>query len=152
MTEEVELVELEDRKEILRRQVVETWTKDGVPMSVAFVPTPKDERKLSTDRQRASAQKSFERYEEAMGTAPNATWGISIGEVLDANQALAQDLREAGQLIVVDDAGVDDNHEDHASVCFPAIPLSKNQERKSYERLGKDLKRVAIERGKLFSR
>ncbi|MCP2048183.1 UNVERIFIED_ORG: hypothetical protein J3D58_002255 [Paenarthrobacter nicotinovorans] len=152
MTDRVEVTMLDDRNEVLRRQVVDAWTADGIPMSVAFIPTPKDARKLSTDRERASAQDSFERYERTTGTAPNATWGISVGEILDANQVLDEERREAGKLCVIDDANKDGNHEDHASVCFPDMPISKNQERKSYERMGKDLKRVAIERGKLHTR
>lgn len=137
-----------EREEILYRQVIEVWTKDdGTPMSVAFRPTPKDERKLSTDRERATAPGSYQRYVENCGVEPKATWGVSVGAVLDAHLALAAEKQSGNNLAVEDDAGRGGNHEDHASIVFSEIKDSVNQERKVHERLSKSLVTDAVTRG-----
>lgn len=147
----VDEAHLRDREEILYRQVIDKWTKDdGTPMSLAFRPTPKDERKLSTDRERATAHGSYRRYAETCGVEPNATWGVSVGAVLDAHLSLAADKQLGNNLAVEDDAGRDGNHEDHASIVFCDGHESSNQERKVYERLSKSLLSDAVARGQQY--
>lgn len=136
-----------ERQELLYRQVISSWIKDdGTPASVAFRPTPKDERKLSTDRQRAGAEGSYKRYETNCGHPPAGTWAIGVGAVLDAHSGLDEALQETHALTIIDDAGTEGNHADHASIAFGPAE-SKNQERKVHERLAKTLQNDAIERG-----
>lgn len=147
MADETTEIELTDHNEILFRQVVTAWMREGLPMSVAFKPTPKDKLKLSTDRERATPQTSFERYEKAIGCAPDSTWGIRVGEVLEAHLELAADRQQDSKVVVIDDANLGGNHEDHASLLFPAPDVTSSQLRKTHERLGKELKRKAINHG-----
>jgi hypothetical protein len=151
LTNQLEFEQVEDPNEILRRQVAKGWTKaDGSPMSVAFSPTPKDQRKLSTDRQRATPEQSFKRYASSCGDEPSGTWGVSIRAVSEAHAAVAPAHRDSSKLFVLDDAAHDGNHEDHASILFPEIDVSKNQLKKVHERLATELKKFAIEHGKLY--
>lgn len=150
MTAGPEGAPLEESDEVLYRQVVPNWVHPaGVPMSVAFRPTRKDELKVSTDRERATPKGSFERYRERTGSTPFGTWGVSVREVFNAHTVFDSQNADQRKLNVIDDAGVDANHEDHASITYPVLNQSGTQTRKVYERLGNELKRLAITRGLL---
>lgn len=141
-----------DTEEVLRRQVVTPWTRDGKPLSVAFRPTPKDKRNLSTDRQKISPKESFQEYETRTETRPHSTWGISVGGILIAHECLPEDVREAGRLAVIADGGTEGLHDTHASVRFSKNydGKSANKTKKYDERLARKLKQEAINRGQLY--
>lgn len=140
---------IEESDELLYRQVVRVWVgPDGTPMSCAFRPTTKDNLKLSTDRERATAEGSFERYRERTGTDPFGTWGINVREVLNVHTVFDPPNADQRKLHVIDDAGVGANHEDHASIVYPDLE-SRSQTRKVHERLSRELKAVALARGML---
>lgn len=150
-----EVDRIEDRKEVLRRQVVSSWTKDdGSPMSVAFHPTPKDLQHLSTDRERITVQESFSRYVAREGVTPAATWPVPVGVVLDANQCLDEPPRSSAALHILDDGNTGALPDGHASVVFaesyPGVE-SKSGFRKVNERLAAEIKKEAIRRGPLYS-
>lgn len=142
---------LTNRAEVLRRQIVGSWTSDGEPMSVAFRPTPKDERLLSTDQERISLADSYQGYETRTKVRPHSTWGISVGCVLDANDCLPEPVRDAGKLEIIDDGGTDGLHEGHASIAFSDYDgASSTATRKHDERIARELKKEALSRGRLY--
>jgi hypothetical protein len=71
---------LTERDELLWRQVPPIWL-EGVPTRLAFRPTPKDKKRLSTAR--SSMIDARAAYEEHTGTSAG-TWAISVGEADDA--------------------------------------------------------------------
>lgn len=142
---------LTNTAEVLRRQVVASWTKDGAPLSVAFRPTPKDRRRLSTDQETVTPEESFHDYENRTGTRPHSTWGISVGVVLDAHECLPDEVKEVGRLEAIDDGGTGGLHDSHASVVFSKDydGSSSNRTQKYDERIARELKKEALNRGRL---
>jgi hypothetical protein len=144
--------EITESGEVLRRQVVVSWIRDGSPLSVAFRPTPKDERRLSTDKSTVSPAESFGNYDRRTGVRPGGTWGVSVGCILTANNSLSAQDQTVGQLRVLDDGGFDDLHQEHASIVFSDdyAGASVNRCRKLDERLARELKNDAIARGRMY--
>jgi len=123
-------------------------------MSVAFAPTPKDRRHLSTDRECISAEDSFKRYQEREGVSPAATWPIKVGTALDAHKCLPQPPSSSAELHVLDDGGTENLPDGHASVVYAEAyegVTSKNGSRKIDERLATEIKKAAIATGPLYS-
>lgn len=142
---------LTNTEEVLRRQVVASWTKDGNPLSVAFRPTPKDKRRLSTDQESVTPKESFDGYESRTGTRPHSTWGISVGVILGAHECLSDEVKEVGRLDVIDDGGTEGLHDTHASVVYSKDydGASSSRTQKYDERIARELKKEAINRGRL---
>lgn len=147
------LPRITDTSEVLRRQVVDSWMAGDKPMSVAFRPTPKDKRNLSTDRGRISPENSFDGYHKRTGTKPHSTWPVPVEDVLKSSSCLEEKVQITGALEVVDDGGTDELHDGHASVRFSKDygGESNSQIRKNDERLAKELKKAATRVGCLFS-
>ncbi|MEF3119743.1 hypothetical protein [Kocuria flava] len=126
---------LEDN-ELLHRQVHPNWLKAGGGlMSIAFCPTPKDDRKLSTMRDKlSSAEESYRRHTgDGSGLQSAGTWSVSHGEV------------EQAELDCDDDGGCSDLPWAHASIVF-----SEDFSRKQMERKAAQLRNRAEERGKQY--
>lgn len=120
------------------------------PMSVAFRPTPKDERHLSTDQGRISPEESFRGYESRTNVRPDSTWGVAVGCILDAHACLPDAITDTVQLEVIDDGGSGDLHDGHASVIFPDYDgATASAVRKHDERIARELKKDALSRGRL---
>lgn len=76
---------LTDPAEMLLRQVHPNWVEDGVPSSQAFVPTKKDEGKLSIARgSTTSSEAAFKHYTTVQQMESAGTWGVTVGEALEA--------------------------------------------------------------------
>lgn len=139
---------VEDDSELLRRQVIEVWTApDGTPLSVAFAPTQKDKRRLSTDRERIEVAASFKGYADRTGNEPHSTWPMCVGVVRSLHTVVSG--KSFDPLYVEDDGGEDGLHDGHASVVFPEQP-SPSAERRVYERIRKTLRDDALARGRLY--
>jgi hypothetical protein len=103
--EDVDLPALDDRNEVLLRQVHPLlYLEDGKLSSVAFYPSVVDEGLLSTRRAHIGAQDAYEQW--ILTHESSGTWGISVGELLDES------------LESVDDSSLPNTPEGHASVDF----------------------------------
>lgn len=146
-----ELPRITDPNGILKRQIPVNWlAADGVPMSVAFRPTPKDERLLSTDQPDVTPREAFEGYEKRTGIRPSSTWGFSVGSALSAHECLPDEVKATGRLEVIADGGTAGLHAGHASVAFPMYEGASNTAtRKHDERIARVLKEEALKHGRL---
>ncbi|AUW46857.1 hypothetical protein [Rhizobium leguminosarum] len=87
-------VHLEDKDEILFRQIHPSFIQDGelssqpfTPTSQAFAPTPKDEGYLSVDRSSMTSAGDSYRLFTSNGHASSAVYGVTVGEFCE--QAIA---------------------------------------------------------------
>lgn len=129
---DAEPTQLTDEAEVLRRQVHPSWVKaDGTPMSTAFRPGRADENQMSTLRERVPANEAHRRHVEA-GLESAGTWGVLVGSA------------HAGGAVALDDAGIDGNPPDHASIDCRSMGKGAK------ERLGEALRDEAVTRGCLF--
>ena len=144
-----------DGDEILKRHVpVESWLRpDGTPKSVNYHPTPKDNRRLSTDRQRIPLQTSIEVYRSEVGRAPWQTWPYPVGIALSAHECLVEVTADPQvfALSIEDDGGEGGLHDGHASVIFApeACAASKSQSRRFDERLALEIREASVGIGQL---
>lgn len=75
---------LDDRTELLLRQVNPHFFQDGEPMSQAFRPGRADEGLLSVDRgSMTTPEEAYLRHTETFGLRSVGVWGLLVGEVLD---------------------------------------------------------------------
>ena len=88
---------LEDGGESLYRQVHPSWVQDGVPASLAFKPTKKDEGMLSISLgSKVSAKDAYRHHTEDLGLASAGTWGVTVSEAAAAGlDSFAQPLNES---------------------------------------------------------
>lgn len=71
---------LSDENIVLFRQIHPSFIQDGIPTSQSFVPTPKDEGKLSVDQSNlVSAEIAFNQY-IGKGRQSTAVYGVSVFE------------------------------------------------------------------------
>jgi hypothetical protein len=124
--------------------------RESEPMSVAFRPSPKDHRKLSTDCVLVTAKESFDGYAARVGHPPNSTWPIEIGTALDAHLALDSDKRDSSKLVVIHDGGTDGLHASHVSIAFSYDGSGKSAIRTADERIAKRLRDEAVAAGCLY--
>lgn len=74
------MTKINDKKELQFRQVNPTWMHDEEPSRLAFIPTSKDDGKLSLDRStKTSASDSYDRY-ISNDLKSSGVYGISVGE------------------------------------------------------------------------
>lgn len=77
------MTSFEDDNELLLRQVHPNFFKEARITSQAFLPTEKDERKLSVNRNcMISARESFDLHTKEKKLQSAGVWGVSVGEVL----------------------------------------------------------------------
>lgn len=125
---------LRDQDELLHRQVHPNFIQDGRVTSSAFKPFPRDEGKLSVDRdQLASAQESYELHTEKKQLDSAGTWSVNVGECEELGLPCFEDP-------------VDEPVPDPAHAVIDFTELSKNQ-RKKY---AKKLRDKAMDRGATF--
>lgn len=138
--------------EVLRRHVVDSWMADDEPMRVAFRPTVKDERKLSTDCDVVTPRDSFDGYATRAGHPPDSTWPIVVETALNAHMALDTSKQESGKLAVIHDGGVDGLHTSHVSIAFSDSydGSSNSATKKADERIAKRLRDEAVAAGCLY--
>jgi hypothetical protein len=74
---------LKDKSELTYRQIHPNFLKKGVPVSNRFMPSARDENKLSVDRgSMLSAAESHANY-QAIGLRSSAVFGVTVGEFSD---------------------------------------------------------------------
>jgi hypothetical protein len=71
---------LSDGGEVLFRQIHPTFYQNGEPSSQPFMPTPKDQNKLSVDRSALTTAATAHALFTANGHESVAVYGISVGE------------------------------------------------------------------------
>jgi hypothetical protein len=71
-----------DKNELLLRQVHPHFIQEGRVSSVAFRPTPKDQKKLSVNRgSLTTPERSFDLHTREKGLQSSGVWGVSVEEV-----------------------------------------------------------------------
>ena len=117
---------------ILLRQVHPDFIPEGQLTSQAFMPFPKDEGKPSVyDGDQISAADSYKHYTQVLANKAHSVWGVTCAEVSEIGLTSAPDPKE--------------KFPSHAVIDFTAHP------EKSFRKLAKKLKAVAIVRGSLYS-
>jgi len=126
------MTKVDNPDEIQFRQIHPDWIQDDEPSRQAFIPTKKDDGKLSLARSiLTSAEKAFQNY-IALGLRSSAVYGLSVSEF---EEEPAPIKCYASPL---------SNNPHHSHADFSG--LSKSQKKiKSQE-----LRRLAINRGKIF--
>jgi hypothetical protein len=121
---------LTDANEVLFRQIHPSQFLDGEPASSAFIPSSKDENKLSVDRSAlTTAQQSYTTY-TSNGLASVAVFGVTVGEFSGHQiECLADPLAE---------------NKAHALADYSTHSKS------AQKNIGKKLKQQAIQRGCVY--
>jgi hypothetical protein len=112
------------------RQVHPTFCDaDGLPLSSAFNPTPKDSDRLSVDDAAlVSAQASWRHYTSALGLRSVGTWAVSYHEITEpAGLTVSADG-------VKDEAQPERSNPAHCAVDFSGL-TSKGQKKRHAQRL-----------------
>lgn len=125
------MTKIDNSDEVQFRQVNPNWIQDDIPTRQAFIPTTKDEGKLSLDRSATTtAQQAHENF-TALGLRSEAVFGITPGE-----------CDEQPDPINCHESPLENNpHHSHADFT----DLNKGQRKKK----SSDLLRHALARGKL---
>lgn len=108
------------------RQVHPTHQQDGVPNSLAFFPTPKDEDQLSVDdASLVSAKDAWTHFTEKLGLQSQGTWAVSFGEVGEAGDL----VMTASPTVVPEDPSK--NNPAHCHVDFSKVSSKGQKKRKA---------------------
>ena len=71
---------IDDKNEVQFRQVHPNWVEEGEPSRLAFIPTTKDEDKLSLDRSaNLNSKESFDNF-RALGLQSEGVYGLTPNE------------------------------------------------------------------------
>lgn len=126
------MAKIDDPDEVQFRQVNPSWVEEGGPSRQAFIPTRKDDGKLSLDRSASTtAKQAFDNF-RSLGLNSEVVFGITPGECLEEPSPI-----ECFESPLV-------NNPNHSHADFRG--LSKSQKKaKSLE-----LRRKAIARGRLY--
>lgn len=82
------MTKIDDRDEVQFRQVNPSWMEENEPSRLAFIPTKKDDGKLSLDRSvSTTAKKSYDDF-RALGLRSDGVFGLTPGEFADAPNAI----------------------------------------------------------------
>ena len=129
-------IELSDDEEVLFRQVHPGFMQDDAPSSQSFMPTPKDNNKLSVDRSAlTTAKDSYELY-TGNGFESAAVYGLTVGEFRRQDIPCIEDPLDASDGQAANPAHALADYEAHA----PSQQKTK----------AKRLKRKALARGRLY--
>ena len=124
---------LQDKDEVLFRQIHPKFYDNGEPSSQPFRPTDKDGNKLSVDRSHlTSAQASYELF-VGNGYESDAVYGLSVGEFDEENLPCISDPLQSNEQIQANPA--------HAYADYSAHGTNKQKN------IAKRLKKKAIDRG-----
>ena len=108
------------------RQVNPSWLVEGVPNSVAFGPTPKDEDKLSVDdASLISAEGSWRHFTETLGLKSVGTWAVAMADVEEAGDL---ELAASPKLVAEDPAK---NNPAQCHVDFSQVSSKGQKKRKA---------------------
>lgn len=127
---------LSDNDEALFRQIHPSWMDGDHPSSQPFVPTPKDDGKVSLDRSAVvTAEQSFVNYTKDKESV--AVYGLTVGEFSVEQIDCFEDPIAAAD-------GVKENLAHSLADYSPHAPSRQKT-------IAKRLKRIAIERGVLYA-
>ncbi len=135
---------IQGQGDILLRQIDPHWLDGEDPSSQNFRPFRDiDEGMLSVDqRAKTSYEASFKLYTDPKPTGferpSHGIWGLSIAEV------------EAEKLSACDDPVAEDKQNRTPANPAHAVIQFGDAEEKSWRKIGKALKKKAVERGRLF--
>lgn len=125
------MTKIEDTDEVQFRQVNPSWMEDDEPSRLAFIPTKKDDGKLSLDRSfSTTAKQSYDDF-RALGLSSQGVFGLTPAEFAEAPNAVdcfASPL---------------ENNPSHSHADFDGM---SNGQKKAKSQ---ELRRKAISRGKL---
>ena len=135
-------VHLDDKDEVLFRQIHPSFIQDGevssqpfVPTSQAFAPTPKDDGFLSVDRSSITSAGESYRLFTSNGHSSSAVYGVTVGEFSD----------EAIQCIEAPIKATEKQAANEAHALANYNPHTAGQQKTKAKRL----KQKAIARGRL---
>lgn len=126
------MTKIDDLDEVQFRQVNPSWIEDGVPTRQAFIPTRKDDGKLSLDRSASTTAKQAYDDFRSLGLSSNGVFGITPGECEN----------EPNPIECFESPLESNPHHSHADFNR----LTKSQRKTKSQ----DLRRKAISRGKLY--
>lgn len=125
------MTKIDDLEEVQFRQVNPSWMEKGEPSRLAFIPTKKDEGKLSLDRSASTtAKQSYDDF-RALGLNSDGVFGLTPGECEESPNSVecfASPL---------------DNNPHHSHAEFSRLSNSQKKAK------SQELRRKAIMRGKL---
>lgn len=88
---------------LLHRQVHQSWVQDGRVTSLAFRPTPKDQRKLSVyDGDQISAAKAWEHFTSVLHLSSVGVLAVSNGECRSLSLSVEPDPKEFQEHVLID--------------------------------------------------
>jgi len=125
------MTKIDDPNEIQFRQVNPNWVQDDVPTRQAFIPTTKDEGKLSLDRSATTTAQQAHNDFTALGLRSEAVFAITPAECSEEPDSI--ECYESPL----------ENNPHHSHADFNGLTKSRRK-KKSFE-----LRRHAIARGKL---
>ncbi len=129
-------IELSDDDEVLFRQVHPGFMQGDAPSSQSFMPTPKDDNKLSVDRSALTTAKDSYRLFTGNGFESTAVYGLTVGEFRGQDIPCIEDPLEASDGKAANPA--------HALADYEAHPPSRQKTK------AKRLKQKALARGRLY--
>lgn len=127
---------LADNSEILFRQVHPTWIDGGEPTSLTFIPSAKDQNKLSLDRSSLTSAENAHVLYTRNGSLSAAVYGLSVGEFSNQNINCEADP--------IDKTDSQEENPAHAIADYSEFGTSAQR------KIAKKLKRNAAVRGCLY--
>ena len=129
-------IELSDDEEVLFRQVHPRFMQDNAPSSQSFMPTPKDNNKLSVDRSALTTAKDSHGLYTGNGLESAAVYGLTVGEFRGQDIPCIEDPLDASDGKAANPAHALADYEAHTP---------RRQKTKA-----KRLKQMALARGRLY--
>ena len=129
-------IELSDDEEVLFRQVHPRFMQGDAPSSQSFMPTPKDDNKLSVDRSALTTAKDSHGLYTGNGFESVAVYGLTVGEFREQEIPCIGNPLDASDGIAANPA--------HALADYEAHAPSRQKTK------AKRLKQKALARGRLY--
>lgn len=129
-------IELSDDEEVLFRQVHPSFMQGDAPSSQSFMPTPKDNNKLSVDRSALTTAKDSYGLYTGNGFESAAVYGLTVGEFRGQDIPCIGDPLDASDGKAANPA--------HALADYEAHAPSRQKTK------AKRLKQKALARGRLY--
>ena len=125
------MIKIDDQEEVQYRQINPVWMDSTGPSRLAFMPTPKDDGKLSLDRSATiTAKESFENF-ILLGLRSDGVYGLTPSEFAEAPNT----VECFGSPL--------ENNPHHSHADFNSLTNSKKKAK------SQELRRKAIARDKL---
>ena len=126
---------IDDREEVLFRQIHPNFYDNNYPGSGQFAPSPKDENKLSVDRSTLTTPATSHRLFTGNGFQSSAVYSVTVGEFDSEGLPCHPDPLKA--------EGVQQANPTHAYADYLAFNVSQGK------KIAKRLGNIAVKRGRL---